>query len=133
MTSPQSDSPAEPTVVRLADLSAPPEQQSAAIQRLEAFRGPDRWIGFARTTEGEWSGWHHHGAMDTYFFVLTGIFEFEYGEDRRTVGVHAGEFAHLPAGVVHRERTVPGANGEAVVVRLGTGPAVINVEGPSAS
>jgi len=119
-----------PIVARLADLPAPPELQSAAIKRFEAFTGDARWIGFARTTPGEWSAWHHHGSMDTYFYVLSGTLEFEYGTDRRTLAVGPGAFAFLPGGVVHRERTAPGAAGEAVVIRLGSGPSVVNVEAP---
>lgn len=36
----------------------------------------------------------------------------------------------MPAGVVHRERTAPGEPGEIVLVRLGSGPAVVNVDEP---
>lgn len=117
-----------PVVVALADLIAPPEQQTQSIERLEAFRTDERWIGYVRTVPGEWSGWHHHGEMDTYFYVIRGLFEFEYGDDRRTAAVRPGEFAFLPGGVVHRERTAPGEAGEVVLVRLGRGPAVVNVD-----
>jgi len=125
----ESPAPARaPVVIRLADLAAPAEQQTQAIERLEAFKGDDRWIGYVRTAPGEWSGRHHHGEMDTYFFVLKGTLEFEYGPDRQVAAIRAGEFGFLPAGVVHRERTAPGAGGEAVLVRLGYGPAVVNVD-----
>jgi uncharacterized RmlC-like cupin family protein len=117
-----------PVVVRLADLAAPAEQQTEAIQRLEAFTTDERWIGYVRTTPGAWSGRHHHGEMDTYFFVLKGTLEFEYGPERKLAAVHAGDFAFMPGGVVHRERTAAGEGGEAVLVRLGPGPAVVNVD-----
>jgi uncharacterized RmlC-like cupin family protein len=65
--------------------------------------------------------------------VLSGGLEFEYGPGRERVSVGPGDFAHMPRGVVHRERTAPGEPGEAVLVRIGRGPAVVNVEEPPAS
>jgi mannose-6-phosphate isomerase-like protein (cupin superfamily) len=117
-----------PVVIPLADLTAPPEQQTQAIERLEAFSTEDRWIGYVRTTPGEWSGRHHHGERDTYFFVIRGVLEFEYGPERKLAAVREGEFAYLPGGVIHRERTAPGVAGEAILIRLGQGPAVVNVD-----
>jgi glucose/arabinose dehydrogenase len=42
-----------------------------------------------------------------------------------------GDFAHMPGNLIHRERTPPGEPVEAVVVRIGRGPAVVNVDGPT--
>jgi hypothetical protein len=36
----------------------------------------------------------------------------------------------VPAGVVHRETTGPERPGEAFVLRIGTGPQNVNVDGP---
>lgn len=105
-------------------------QQTAAIVREQAFAGPDRWVGLVSTEPGEWSGWHHHGDHDTYFYLLSGSLEFEYGTAGATVAVRAGDFAHMPAQLVHRERTPPGEPVTAVLVRIGQGPTVINVDGP---
>ena len=41
----------------------------------------------------------------------------------------AGEVL-MPASVVHRERTTPGTPGEIVLVRIGPGPVVVNVDDP---
>jgi quercetin dioxygenase-like cupin family protein len=119
-----------PVVVTPSQLAEPPEQQTPSIRRQEAFVEDDRWVGYVTTTPGDWSGWHHHGATDTYLYVLAGELEFEFGPDRQTVTFSTGDFAHMPAGVVHRERTLPGLPGEVVLVRVGRGPTVVNVDEP---
>jgi hypothetical protein len=59
-----------PQVVSPAERFEPQTQQTSGIHRQQAFAGDDRWVGFVRTEPGDWSGWHHHGEHDTYFFVL---------------------------------------------------------------
>lgn len=89
-------------------------------------------MGHVRTLPGVWSGWHHHGETDTYFYVLDGAIELEFGpggSDR--LAVEAGDFAHIPSGTIHREGTGPDKAGEAVIVRIGPGQPVFNVEGPA--
>jgi uncharacterized RmlC-like cupin family protein len=119
-----------PRAVKASERLAPPDKQTPNIRREEAFAGKDRWIGYVTTQPGEWSGWHHHGEQDTYFYVLRGRLEFEYGREGATARVETGDFGYVPSGVVHRERTAPGEPGEAVLVRVGTGPGVVNVDGP---
>ena len=129
---PRSES-GRPIVRASSELDEIPAQQTHGIRRRQAFAGDDRWIGHVETEPGEWSGWHHHGATDTYLYVLDGGLEFEYGSEGERVSVGQGDFAHVPAGAVHRERTTPGRPGEIVLVRIGRGPAVVNVEDPSAT
>lgn len=119
-----------PEVVSPAGRVSPSGQQTSGMQREQAFAGGDRWIGFVSSEPGEWSGWHHHGETDTYFYVLQGGIEFEYGADRAVTNVDAGDFCHVPAGLVHRERSKPGARADLVLVRMGAGPTVVNVPGP---
>jgi mannose-6-phosphate isomerase-like protein (cupin superfamily) len=102
------------------------------MHREQAFSAEDRWVGFVTSEPGEWSGWHHHGLTDTYFYVLRGGIEFEFGDHGETVDVNAGDFCHVPKGVIHRERPRPGERAELVLVRMGTGPTVVNVDGPTA-
>ena len=119
-----------PVVRSSSQLDEVPAQQTPGIRRRQAFAGEDRWVGHVETRPGEWSGWHHHGETDTYMYVLSGGLEFEFGADRERVLVGPGDFALMPAGVIHRERTTPGGPGELVLVRLGPGPAVVNVDDP---
>lgn len=119
-----------PRVVAAAERVSPPGQQTSGMTREEAFSADGRWVGFVTSEPGEWSGWHHHGETDTYFYVLQGGMEFEFGADRETATVKAGDFCHVPAGLVHRERPRPGMRAELVLVRIGPGPAVVNVGAP---
>jgi mannose-6-phosphate isomerase-like protein (cupin superfamily) len=114
-----------------SELTEPPGQQTIGIRRRQAFAGDDRWVGYVETQPGEWSGWHHHGETDTYLYVVSGGLEFEFGNADEPIRVSSGDFAHVPPRVVHRERTPPGAPGEIVLVRLGGGPAVVNVDEPA--
>jgi mannose-6-phosphate isomerase-like protein (cupin superfamily) len=128
MRTPPMDLPARPVVISATERVAPPGQQTSGMRREQAFDADDRWIGFVTSDPGEWSGWHHHGETDTYFYVLAGGIEFEYGADGSTVVVGTGDFCHVPKGLVHRERPRPGARAELVLVRMGRGPTVVNVE-----
>lgn len=123
----------EPRPSRVApdEREVPDGVQTAAIVREQAFASADRWIGYVRTEPGEWSGWHHHGDTDSYFYVIRGQLEFEVASDGSGLQVRPGDFAHMPPQTIHRERTAPGERGEVILVRIGPGPTVVNVEGPS--
>jgi mannose-6-phosphate isomerase-like protein (cupin superfamily) len=131
MDSQPTPSPARPVVVSPAGRQSPAGQQTVGMQREQAFAAHDRWVGFVASEPGAWSGWHHHGETDTYFYVIQGGMEFEYGAEGETVAVATGDFCHVPAGVIHRERPRPGTRAELVLVRVGTGPTVVNVDEPT--
>ncbi len=122
-----------PEVVAANDRVQPPGQQTRGMVREQAFAGDDRWVGYVHSDPGEWSGWHHHGETDTYFYVLQGGVDFEFGVAGDTTEVGTGEFCHVPGGLVHRERPHPGQRAELVLVRIGSGPTVINVADPRTS
>jgi uncharacterized RmlC-like cupin family protein len=101
------------------------------MERFDAYDADDRWIGYVTTEAGVHSGWHHHGEMDTYVYVVRGSIELESGPGGRDVArAGAGDFTHIPAGIVHREGTPGDTSAEAVVVRIGRGQPIFNVEGP---
>jgi uncharacterized RmlC-like cupin family protein len=121
-----------PEKVSASALAEPAAQHTAGMTRLQAFASDDAWFGLVSSQPGEWSGWHHHGDTETYFYVLDGQLQFEYGDGgRQRLDMSAGDFVHMPARVVHRERTAPGQPGRVVLVRVGHGPNVVNVEGPT--
>jgi len=104
---------------------------TAGLARFEAFDDEGRWIGYTTTVPGVMSGWHHHGEHDTYVYMITGTIDLEFGADgQERASAVAGDFVCIPAGAIHREGTPPGDPAEAVVVRIGTGPTVFNVDGP---
>lgn len=131
MTNVPMTEPTRPVVVSAGERQSPPGQQTSGMQREQAFAAQDRWVGLVTTNPGEWSGWHHHGQTDTYFYVLAGGIEFEYGANGSIVQVGPTDFCHVPKGLVHRERPRPGPRAEVVLVMIGGGPTLINVEGPA--
>lgn len=99
--------------------------------REQAFAADDRWVGVVRTERGVQSGWHHHGATETYFYVLKGAMELEFGPGgRERLRVTEGDYVHVPSGLVHREGTPPDEPAEVALVRIGPGVPVVNVDGP---
>jgi uncharacterized RmlC-like cupin family protein len=84
-----------------------------------------------RADAGTVIGWHHHGDRDSYIYVVSGGITIEYGPGgRERVTAAAGDFILSPARVVHRETMARDAPAEFFVVRVGTGPQNVNVDGP---
>jgi uncharacterized RmlC-like cupin family protein len=120
-----------PVVVRAGEGTAPPGGQTAGMHRLELMDDRDRWVGWVSTDAGLAGGWHTHGDRDSYIYVLRGRVAIEFGPGGRDrVEAAAGDFIFNPARMVHREITGPDEPAEFFVVRVGTGPQNVNVEGP---
>ncbi len=116
------------SVRRVAASELTPGQPTPGMQRAEAVVLPDLWSGTVRTEPGATSGWHHHGEHDTVAYVVRGAFRVETAEG--VVQGDPGDFLHIPAHVVHRESNPAPEAAEVVLVRRGTGPVVVNVDGP---
>ena len=118
-------------VVRAADFGIP-ASTTPGMDRREAIDEDGVWAGTLRTAEGVTTGWHTHPGRDTYMYVVSGSLVLEFGPaGRERVEAQAGDFVLIPRGVVHREGTTAGSNGvEAVLVRIGEGEIVANVDGP---
>jgi mannose-6-phosphate isomerase-like protein (cupin superfamily) len=100
------------------------------IIREAMFAHENVWAGVTRAAPKD-SGWHHHGEMDTYVYVLEGRGIVEYGPGGKQIAeVTAGAVVFIPKRMVHRDRN-PGP-GELVgfLVRVGEGPDVVNLDGP---
>jgi uncharacterized RmlC-like cupin family protein len=105
--------------------------QTAGMTREEAFTGQGFWSGTAAAEPGGESGWHHHGEHDSLAYVARGSFRVESGPGgRRVAEAVAGDFMLIPKGLVHRELNPGEEPSHIVVVRIGSGEPVINVEGP---
>jgi uncharacterized RmlC-like cupin family protein len=123
--------PARPRAIGPAQRRIATGPATPGMVREEAFAADDRWVGVVRTEPGVRSGWHHHGDTDTYFYVLSGAMDLEFGPGgRERLRVSAGEYAHMPRGLIHREGTPPDQPAEVALVRIGPGAPVVNVEGP---
>jgi uncharacterized RmlC-like cupin family protein len=76
-------------------------------------------------------GLAHHGEFETTFYVLSGLVRMEFGPGGgETLDVGAGDFGYVAPGAVHRESNPSDEESVAVVVRAGSGPPVVNVDGP---
>jgi len=105
--------------------------QTPGIVRREAFASKGVWAGEATTEPGIVSGWHHHGDHATYLYIAAGRFRLESGPlGRDVIEGEPGDFVHIPARTVHRESNPASERARSIIVRVGTGPVVVNVEGP---
>jgi uncharacterized RmlC-like cupin family protein len=101
------------------------------MDRRQLLDEGDLWIGFVRTDPGMAGGWHYHGDRDTYIFTLSGRLVVEFGPGgSEEIVLARGDFGYVPPRTVHREVTGPDGPVEAFVVRIGSGPQNVNVEGP---
>lgn len=100
--------------------------------REEAVATEGMWAGFVRTAAQDTSGWHHHGDYETSIYVVTGQVRMESGPGGGDVVLAGpGDFFYVPPGAVHREANPGDEEAHLIVVRAGSGPAVINVDGPA--
>lgn len=111
----------------LVDAAPPP---AGAVARIPAFEKEGTWVGRARIGANMDSGWHHHGAHDTYVFVTAGRGRFESGPGGKdVVDAGPGDIVFVPAGAVDRE-LIGSEEIEAFVVRIGHGGLVFPAPGP---
>jgi uncharacterized RmlC-like cupin family protein len=118
-------------VIRPDQMTVPPDP-TPGMDRRQAFAGEGAWAGTVRTERGVMTGWHVHADYDSYIHVNTGSARFEFGPGG-SLGVDAGpgDYVLIPRGLIHREGTSAGSNGfEAVLIRVGQGDLVTNVDGP---
>lgn len=118
----------EAPVRRVAANALAPGQPTPGMDRQEAVVLDDLWSGLVRTDPGATSGWHHHGEHDTVAYVVSGVLRVETASG--VVQAERGDFVHVPAHTVHREGNPSTEAAQVVLVRRGTGPVVVNVEGP---
>ena len=118
-------------VVRSGEMP-PPEIVTPGMDRREAFADEGAWAGTVETEAGVMTGWHVHAGHDTYIHVVSGTAHLEYGPGGTlSADADAGDFLLVPRGLVHREGTAAGSKGvRAVLVRVGHGELVTNVDGP---
>jgi uncharacterized RmlC-like cupin family protein len=118
-------------VRRITPAERRPGPATPGMTREEAVATEGMWAGVARTEAGMTSGWHHHGLYESAIYVLSGVLKMEFGPDGREVlQAGPGDFLHVAPGAVHRESNPTQHESQIVVVRSGSGPAVINVDAP---
>jgi len=123
----------EPRVVRTGERR-PASGLPAGAAGKEAFAEPGAWVGFLRLPPGAASGWHHHGAWESYACVTAGVLRWEFGADgSEYVEVAAGDVGRMPPWVVHRDVSAGDDELEMVLFRAGHGELTVPVTGPEAS
>jgi len=111
-----------------AQSAAPPGARPGPRRLVDA---PGVTIALARTPPGGGTPWHHHGARDTYVYVLEGAVQVESGPGgQERVEAAAGDLLVVPPGVVHRERNAGAAESAALIVWAGTGEPMVSTDGP---
>jgi uncharacterized RmlC-like cupin family protein len=125
---------ADGSVRRIGPQERVPGSPTPGMSREEALATGSIWAGVARTDAGMASGWHHHGGHESVIYVLTGKLKMESGPGgSEVVEAGPGDFLLVPANAVHRESNPTDEESQIVVFRSGTGPVVVNVEGPDAA
>ncbi len=106
---------------------------AGSMMREEAVATPGMWAGLAFTGPGADSGWHHHGSYESTIYVVSGQVRMESGPGGSCVmEAGPGDFLYVPPEAVHRESNPSDADSQLVVVRGGgSGPPVVNVDGPA--
>jgi uncharacterized RmlC-like cupin family protein len=89
------------------------------------------WAGWIRNEAGDAGGWHHHGANETYVYVIRGSVRTDFGPDGgESIEAGPGDFFIVPAQTVHRETTAQDSDLEAFIVRVGGEPEHVDVDAP---
>jgi uncharacterized RmlC-like cupin family protein len=118
-------------LVRASEAKPPTGPATPGMDRRQLLDHDDRWIGWVRTEPGIEGGWHHHGGRDTYIFVARGEIRIEFGPGGHdAVEGTPGDFIFVPKQTIHREITGADDTGELFLIRIGTGPQVVNVDEP---
>jgi uncharacterized RmlC-like cupin family protein len=114
-----------------------PGQATPGMERHLFYDRGGRWVGWAgwiQNGAGDMSGWHHHAANETYVYVIRGSLTIDFGPGgAESVVAHASDFIFIPPQTIHRETTSQDADVEAFVLRVGSEPEHVDVDGPEAA
>jgi uncharacterized RmlC-like cupin family protein len=103
--------------------------RAAAINRASA--GAQKlWAGTVVVEPNAKTGAHHHGELETVLYIVRGRARFRWGENLEYADeAGVGDFIFVPPFVPHQEINArPDEPVEAVVVRSGQDPIVVNLE-----
>lgn len=111
----------------------PGMRRAAAIDAARA--GAEKlWAGTVRIDPGAKTGAHHHGALESVIYVVSGRARMRWGERLEfTAEAGPGDFIYVPPYVPHQEiNASPGDPLECVLVRSGGEAVVVNLDLPAA-
>ena len=124
-------------IVRAGELDAdtpqtPGMNRAAAITHASA--GASKlWAGTVVVHPNAKTGAHHHGEVETVLYIIRGRARMRWGDKLEFVAeAGPGDFIYVPPFVPHQEiNAKPDEPVEAVVVRSGQEPVVVNLDIPS--
>jgi len=124
-------------IVRSGELSTD-TAQTPGMTRAEAISharvGAQKlWAGTVVVHPDAKTGPHHHGELETVIYVVRGRARFRWGERLEFVDeAGPGDFVYVPPYVPHQELNARKDEPvEAVIVRSGQEPVVVNLDIPS--
>jgi uncharacterized RmlC-like cupin family protein len=121
-------------IVRAGELDTntpqtPGMDRAAAI--THARTGASKlWAGTVVVQPAARTGVHHHGELETVLYIVRGRARFRWGDHLEFVEeAGPGDFIYVPPYVPHQEmNATPDVPVEAVVVRSGQDPIVVNLD-----
>ncbi len=121
-------------IVRAGELD-PNTPQTPGMSRAAAIThartGASKlWAGTVVVQPAARTGAHHHGELETVLYIVRGRARFRWGEHLEYVAeAGPGDFIYVPPFVPHQEMNArPDETVEAVVVRSGQEPIVVNLD-----
>lgn len=124
-------------IVRCGELDSN-TPQTAGMTRAEAISyarvGAQKlWAGTVVVHPNARTGAHHHGELETVIYVVKGRARFRWGERLEFVDeAGPGDFVYIPPYLPHQELNARSDQPvEAVIVRSGQEPIVVNLDIPS--
>jgi len=121
-------------IVRAGELDTntpqtPGMTRAAAITHATAG-AKKLWAGTVVVEPDAKTGPHHHGELETVLYIVRGRARFRWGDTLEFVDeAGPGDFIYVPPWVPHQEiNALPDQPVEAVVVRSGQAPVVVNLD-----
>ncbi|HUI56369.1 MAG TPA: cupin domain-containing protein [Bryobacteraceae bacterium] len=121
-------------IVRAGELDTntpqtPGMTRAAAITHATAG-AKKLWAGTVVVEPDAKTGPHHHGELETVLYIVKGRARFRWGDKLEFVDeAGPGDFIYVPPWVPHQEiNALPNEPVEAVVVRSGQAPVVVNLD-----
>ena len=90
------------------------------------------WVGHVTVSRGVRSGAHHHGALESAIYIISGRARFRYGDRlENVVEAETGDFIFVPPFIVHQEINGSDENPvHMIVCRSSQENVVVNVDLP---
>jgi uncharacterized RmlC-like cupin family protein len=90
------------------------------------------WAGTVKVDPYAKTGPHHHGELETVLYIIKGHARMRWGDHLEYADIaEAGDFIYVPPFVPHQEINAGEGVCEAVVVRSGQDPIVVNLDLPT--